>query len=128
MSIAFWICCSLMLFGLYLIFRNCHETGTKSETLGFLICVFTFVFGFAMWCAIVPYKTISDELITPEIAQSETTMFIKVDDKTLETKEHEYFNIDKSNIKIRRIVIENTYGFEDKQHSLVITNTINKDK
>jgi hypothetical protein len=85
-------------------------TGGNLIGLGVVLFLFTILFGFGLFATVVECGEPTIEYIKPEIARSDSTIFAKIDDKTIETKEHKYFLVKEQDIKIKKITHVNSYG------------------
>ena len=95
-SIALIIGLTLLIIGL----------GNKSDgfiTVGAVTCLFSIFFGFILFGITIRCGEPTIEYLIPEIARNESIIFAKVDDRTIETKEHKYFLANPQNIRIKKV-------------------------
>lgn len=116
---------ALLVFGIVLLLSGTRYNGTLNEVVIFFgaICVVVSIaFGFGLGACLSPVGDPIIEYLKPfEIARSGSTIFVRVEgeNKTLETKEHKYFLVKDSDIKIKKVTCFNSYGLEVMQGSSI---------
>jgi hypothetical protein len=78
--------------------------------VGVLTCLFAIFCGFILFGITIKCGEPTIEYLTPEIAKSESIIFIKVDDRTIETKEHKYFLVNPNALRVKKVSYVNSYG------------------
>jgi hypothetical protein len=102
-SIALVIGLTLLIIGL----------GNKSDgfiAVGAVTCLFSIFFGFILFGITIRCGEPTIEYLIPEIAKNESIIFVKVDGRTVETKDHKYFIANPNSLRIKKVSYVNSYG------------------
>jgi hypothetical protein len=87
-----------------------ETNGVSFFAPGLLTCAFAIFFGFILFGITIRCGEPTIEYLIPEIARNESIIFTKVDDITIETKEHKYFLANPNSLRIKKVSYVNSYG------------------